>query len=130
MKKILSAMFLVAVASLLVAFAGPDDKSKKLVGKWQYSAMSKDGKEWNPLESGDDIFEIKADGTFVFYDEDEVVGAKWSLKGDELTIWYDDEDDDSVTGTLQSVTDKEMVIYFGERQHYEKYKRIDWELNK
>ena len=39
MKKVLFAMFLVAVASLLVAFAGPDDKSKKLVGKWQYSAM-------------------------------------------------------------------------------------------
>ena len=62
---------------------------------------------WLDLDFVVDEVTFRSDGTFVDYDGDE---GTWSLKGDQLTITYDDPDnaDYNFTVTLNSVTDTEL----------------------
>ena len=78
------------------------------------------GDDNNPVKSNQDLLvgtwldedavpgTFSSDGTFV--DSDEYVG-KWSLVGDQLTV-SDSDGSDSVTVTINFITDTEMTMIF------------------
>ena len=64
---------------------------------------------WLDLDFIVDDVTFRSDGTFVDFDDDE---GTWSLKGDQLTITYDDPEnaDYNFTFTVVSVTDTELRV--------------------
>ena len=63
---------------------------------------------WTTADPDDFSITFRSDGTFV--DSDEYVG-KWSLVGDKLTV-SDSDGSDSVTVTINFITDTEMTMIF------------------
>ena len=89
--------FLMMVGLVVSIGCGDDNNPVKsnqdlLVGTW--------------LDEDGDPGTFRSDGTFVDSDGDE---GKWSLVGDQLTV-SDSDGSDSVTVTLNSVTDTELTV--------------------
>ena len=124
-KRLVGMMAVLAVVSLLVAFAGPDERVKKMIGKWSYAAVSDDMKEWQKARR-DNVIEFKKDNVVVIYSYGEELVAQWFVKGDELIMMIDTGVySDSIVSTIVSVTDQEFVLYDRDVERYEKYKRVE-----
>lgn len=101
---------------------GGDSDTSSLIGTWAYED-----------EEGDYYIEItfKKNGTFIYneydyyWDEEHEDRGSYSVKGDKLTIKYDD-DDDVITGTF-SVTSKKLTFKYkdGDETYTEVYYRVD-----
>ncbi|WP_378185796.1 lipocalin family protein [Aquimarina sp. W85] len=128
MKKI--SVFILLIAATFASCSKDDDGGSEiseanLVGKWQWTASTENGKTYE-LDECDklDSLEFKSNGEVVdtYFDtvssenstcEPASSTSKWSLSGDQLTVTSEFSGVSSTsTGTIKQLTDSTLVLEF------------------
>ena len=141
--KIVKNLAFLFIATLLVGFSftscSDDDDDinvshSDLIGSWQvvssegYTKMA--GMKVDNNNNDEELltFTFNEDGTFILITEEEwngkmwryEDGGTWSLKGDKLTIKYDDDDDENnFPEKITKITSSELVTVISEKGKYE-----------
>ena len=105
MKQIIGFMMMVGLMVGVVGCGDDDNPVKEVTPSNQDLLVG----TWLDLDFVVDDVTFRSDGTFVDFDDDE---GTWSLKGDQLTITYDDPENAeyNFTVTVVSVTDTELRV--------------------
>lgn len=110
MKNIKSISVIIVLVSLIVFGCGTD-KSQLLIGKWK------------EVETGESICNYNADGTFVNnLDNGKTEKGKWRIKGNELYITY--EGDEELPGDEIAQLDENNLVVVIAGMFQTKYERV------